>query len=154
MVKVTHIKDYLCATPFFTGLDAQYLELLSDCGTLANFKAGSFLLNEGEAANSFYLLREGEVAIESQIHNGILTIAKVGAGGVAGYSWLFPPYRNAFDVRAVTDVKAIKLDGACLRNKAEQDHELGYQLMKRFAEIMLKHMQSARRQMLDVYGNI
>jgi CRP/FNR family cyclic AMP-dependent transcriptional regulator len=153
MVKIKNIKDLLDESPFFGGMADQYLELLSGCGTIVHFGTGEFLLKEGEEADSFYLIRKGDVAIESHAPgSGALTVSKVGAGGVTGFSWLFPPYRNHFDSRAVTDVEAVRLDGKCLRGKAEQDHELGYQLMKRFAEIMLGRMQATHRQMLDIYG--
>jgi hypothetical protein len=47
----------------------------------------------------------------------------------------------------------VAFDGACLRGKGEQDHELGYQLMRRFAADMLSRLQATRFQLLDVYGN-
>ena len=66
---------------------------------------------------------------------------------------MFPPYRNNFDSLALTDVSAVALDGECLRGKAEADHELGYQLMKRFAQVMLNRLQATRLQVMDVYAN-
>ena len=55
-----------------------------------------------------------------------------------GYSWLFPPYRWRFDARAVEPVRALALDGQCLRGKCDEDPVLGYELMKRFARIALQ----------------
>ena len=153
MTNVKHIKDYLLEATFFEGMQKEYLELIAGCGQLVHFKANEIIAKEGDDANSFYVIREGDVAVESHMPGGVLMIGKVGAEGVVCYSWLFPPYRTDFDIRAVGEVKAIKLDGACLRGKAEQDHELGYQFMKRFAAIMLRLMQSTRRQMLDIYGH-
>ena len=46
----------------------------------------------------------------------------------------------------------IAFDGACLRGKCEADHELGYQLMSRFAADMIERLQATRLQLLDVYG--
>ncbi|MCB1592307.1 MAG: Crp/Fnr family transcriptional regulator [Alphaproteobacteria bacterium] len=153
MVKIKNIKDLLSEAPFFEGFAEPYLDLISGCGEIVHFKPNAFLLKEGEEANSFYLIRKGEVAIESHMPAGApLVISKVGPEGVVGYSWLFPPHRNQFDSRAVTDVEAVRLDGTCLRGKAEEDHELGYQFMKRFAQIMIQRMQAARRQALDIYG--
>ena len=64
-------------------------------------------------------------------------IETIDAGEVVGWSWLFPPYRWHFDARAVdADVRAIAFDGACLRGKCEDDPALGYELMKRFAQVM------------------
>jgi hypothetical protein len=47
----------------------------------------------------------------------------------------------------------VAFDGACLRGKCEQDHDLGYELMKRFAANMVDRLQATRLQLLDVYGN-
>ena len=152
MATIKKIKDLLLETLFFKDMADKHVELLASCGMLAHFKAGEFLQKEGEEANSFFLIRKGDVAIESHLPGHVLTIAKAGPNSVVGYSWLFHPYRNNFDSRAVTNVKAIKLDGKCLRGKAEQDHELGYQFMKRFAQLMLQRLHAAQRQMLDIYG--
>ena len=50
------------------------------------------------------------------------------------------------------DTKAIAIDARCLRGKAEEDPAMGYELMKRFSEIMHRRMQRARMQLLDFYG--
>ena len=49
-------------------------------------------------------------------------------------------------------MRAIVFDGACLRGKCEDDKELGYELMRRFAAVMLDRLQATRLQLLDVYG--
>ncbi len=151
-MKTKTIQDMLAEVPFFEGMEASHLVLLSGCGQLARFHRVDFLLREREAANRFFLIRRGGVTIESHLPGGVLTIAKAGQDGIAGYSWLFPPYRNQFDDRAISEVETIQLDGKCLCGKTHGDLELGYQFMKRFAELMLHWMQAARRQLLDIYG--
>lgn len=154
MGNIRDIRTLLAETPFFEGMPEEHLTTIAACGRLVRFRAGEFLLREGEEANTFYLIREGIVAIESDMPGaGPLSVARVGAGGITGYSWLFPPHSNSFDSLALTNVAAVALDGACLRGKSEADHELGYQLMKRFAQVVLDRLQAARRQVLDVYGN-
>jgi hypothetical protein len=74
------------------------------------------------------------------------------AHDIVGVSWLIPPYRWAYDARAIELTRAIALDGACLRQKCEADHDLGYELMKRFVPILVQRLQASRLQMLDVYG--
>ena len=155
MFKVKDIRALLGENPFFEGMSDEHLKTIAGCGTLVRFKAGEYLLREGELADTFYIVRDGEVAIESDIPaRGPLSIARVGAGGITGYSWLFPPHRNHFDSIALTDVATVALNGQCLRNKAENDAALGYQLMKRFAQVMLERLQATRCQMLDVYANV
>jgi hypothetical protein len=81
-----------------------------------------------------------------------MMITTLGAGELVGWSWLFPPYRWHFDARATELTRTIAFDGACLRDKCEQDHDLGYELMRRFASLMLDRLQATRLQLLDVYG--
>ena len=154
MVDVRNIRTLLAENPFFERMSDDHLETMAGCGKLVHFKPGEFLLRDGDEAATFYLIRAGDVAVESDIPAaGPLSVARVGAGGITGYSWLFPPHRNGFDSIALTNVSAVALDGECLRGKAEADHELGYQLMTRFAQVMLDRLQATRRQMLDVYAN-
>jgi hypothetical protein len=55
--------------------------------------------------------------------------------------------------RAVELTRAIALDGKCLREKCEKDHDLGYELLKRFSNIIEQRLEATRLQLLDVYGN-
>jgi hypothetical protein len=82
-----------------------------------------------------------------------MTISTHGPGELIGWSWLFPPYRWHFDGRVVERGSAIAFDGECLRGKAEGDHDLGYELMKRFAAQMVERLQATRIQLLDLYGH-
>jgi len=137
----------------FAGLDARYLELISGCGSTAHFRAGERLFRTGDAAERFYLVRHGRVALELYAAgHRPLTIQTLQDGEIAGFSWLFEPYQWMFDARAIADTSAIAFDAVCLRGKCEADHELGYQLMRRFAGIALGRLQATRLQLLDVYG--
>ncbi len=49
-------------------------------------------------------------------------------------------------------VGAIAFDGACLRGKCDADHDLGYELMHRFAGVITERLQATRVRLLDVYG--
>ncbi len=80
-----------------------------------------------------------------------IVIETIEAGEVLGWSWLFPPYRWHFNARALEPIRAIMLDGVCLREKGEIDHDLGYELVKRMAHILIERLQSTRLQLLDVY---
>jgi CRP-like cAMP-binding protein len=76
----------------------------------------------------------------------------IGEGEILGWSWLLPPYHWKFHARATEAVRAIALDGKCLRTKCEQNHDLGYELLKRFSQIMSRRLDATRLQLLDVYG--
>ena len=147
------LESILVGHPFFKELKPQYLQLITGCASNVRFNAGTYMLREGAEASPFYLIRHGKVALEiSAAQRGHITIETIEAGEVLGWSWLFPPYRWHFSARVVEPVRAIALDGTCLRAKGEEDHDLGYELMKRVAHIMMERLQATRMQLLDVYG--
>ena len=65
-----------------------------------------------------------------------------------GWSWLFPPYYWHFDARAVKPTTAIFIYGTRVRELCENDHDLGYELMRRTAEVVIGRLQSARRRLV------
>ncbi len=146
------LEPILSGHPFFRNLDPRYLQLLTGCASNVRFTAGQFIFREGEEANQFYLIRQGSVALEIYSpHDGPITIQTLSDGDILGWSWLFPPYRWRFDARAINALRAIALDGACLRAKSEQDHELALELLKRFSVIVEERLQATRLQLLNVY---
>jgi CRP/FNR family cyclic AMP-dependent transcriptional regulator len=147
------LEPILAAHPFFQDLPSHHLQLIVGCASNVRFEAGQFIFREGEEANSFYLIRHGRVTLEIMVpERGPLTIQTLEEGDVLGWSWLFPPYRWHFDARTTTLTRAIALDGKCLRTKCEDDHDLGYELVKRFARVIMERLQATRLQLLDVYG--
>lgn len=153
MKNIKGIRDLLEEHPFFEGLKPEYIALIAGCGTNVNFKSGEYLFREGEEADTFYILRRGHIALEiGSSGHGPIIIQTVGEGDVLGWSWLYPPYKWFLDAKTVEPVRAIAMDGKCLRDKCDEDTALGYELMKRFSYIMVKRLQATRLQLLDIYG--
>jgi CRP/FNR family transcriptional regulator, cyclic AMP receptor protein len=150
---VQTIADLTAASTAFAGLERRHLDLIAGCGATARFGAGEHLFRTGDPADRFYLVRHGAVALDLVAAGRGLTIETLHDGEIAGFSWLFEPYRWLFDARAVTDTSAITFDAVCLRGKCEADHELGYQLMRRMVSIAIGRLQATRLQLLDVYGS-
>jgi CRP/FNR family cyclic AMP-dependent transcriptional regulator len=147
------IETALQDVPLFRGLTPPELELIAGCGSNVRFQEGELLFRDGAEANTFYILRHGSVALETFVPaRGPVTIETLEAGEVLGWSWLFPPYRWHFDARALSLVRATSFDGACLRGKCESDPRLGYDLMSRFAQVVIERLQWTRMRLLDVYG--
>jgi CRP-like cAMP-binding protein len=151
---VETIDAVLRAVPLFAGLEPAALELVAGCGSNVHFDAGELLFREGDAADTFYVVRHGSVALETFVPaRGPAVIETLEAGEVVGWSWLFAPYRWHFDARALTAVRATAFDGACLRGKCDADPKLGYDLMSRFAQVLIERLQWTRLRLLDVYGH-
>jgi CRP/FNR family cyclic AMP-dependent transcriptional regulator len=147
------LERLLLAHPFLAGIEPNLGRVLVGCARNVRFPAGEFLFREGEPADAFYLIREGSVALELHMPGRApLVVTTLGDGELVGASWILPPYRWSYDARATAPTRAFSLDAACLRQKCDADHHLGYEMMKRLLPVMVKRMEAGRQQLLDVYG--
>jgi CRP-like cAMP-binding protein len=150
---VEGLEHILAEHPFFAGFPVDMSRLVSGCARNHRYDAGEYLLREGTRANEFFLLRHGQVALEIVSPGRTpIVFATLGEGEIVGASWLVPPYRWMYDARATALTRAIGIDAACLRGKCEEDHHLGYEMMKRFLPILVQRLHATRLQLLDVYG--
>jgi CRP-like cAMP-binding protein len=148
------LEDLMADAPLFAGLPARQLTLVAGCGRTERAPAGGHLFRAGAEAERFYLIREGALALEVDVPGrGPVVIETLHAGDVAGWSWLFEPHRWQFDGRVTEPLALVGFDGRCLLGKCETDHELGYELMRRFAATTIDRLQATRLQLLDVYAN-
>ena len=136
--------------PFFKGLNSQQLQLLADSALEMKFETGAIIFEEGSPANRFYLILAGEVLLESEMEDrNVIPIQTLGPGNDLGWSWLFPPYSLHFSARAVKPTRTIFFYGTRLREQCEQDHELGYQIMKRIAEVATQSLRATQRRLMQ-----
>jgi CRP-like cAMP-binding protein len=139
--------------PFFQGLDGRHVHLIAGCAKNVRFEEGQVVFREGDPADNFYLIREGQVAVETMIpHRGPTIVHTAGAGDMLGWSWLFEPYRWHFAARAQRPTRALAFDGKCLRGKCEEDHDLGYEFFQRFTRLAIERLEETRLQLLDLYA--
>ncbi|WP_028214590.1 cyclic nucleotide-binding domain-containing protein [Paraburkholderia mimosarum] len=139
--------------PLFAGFEPAHLAIIRGCARLRRFATGQYVFREGEPADEFFVVRHGRIALEIAApgHRPVV-FETSGAGEVVGASWLIPPYRWMSDARAMEPTGAIGIDAACLREKCERDHDLGYLMMKRFLPVLAERLHATRLQILDVYG--
>ena len=152
-MEIRTVETLLKEHPFFEGMKPEHITSLAGCASNVRFEARKNLFSQADPADHFYIIQNGKVAIDIEsADRGVITIETLGPGKVLGWSWLFPPYEWHYGARAVEDTKAIAMDARCLRGKFEDDPAMGYEMMKRFSAIMLRRMQRARMQLLDMYG--
>jgi len=146
------IQGILTAHPFFADFPPHHVELVAGCAWNVHFDAGRFIFHEGEDADNFYLIREGKVGLHiASERRGPLNLLTLGQGDILGWSWLFPPYRWKFSARALEPTRAFAIDGRCLRGKADQDPDLAYELLKRFACVFGSRLEAMRLRLVNVY---
>jgi CRP/FNR family cyclic AMP-dependent transcriptional regulator len=138
--------DLIAQQPFFEGLSASHLQLLTKSAMKMQFEPGRQIFREGEPSNRFYLILEGKVEVESESKEGDdVPVTTLGPGDGLGWSWLFPPHYAQFSMRAIEPTKTIFFYGTRLQQQCEDDHDFGYELMKRFAREAIKNLKSMQR---------
>jgi CRP-like cAMP-binding protein len=145
------IESAVAGHRFLHGLKPEQLRLLADSAMRIPYDAGEFIFREGDPANRFYLIEEGRVCLESPRQDEIaVPIQFIGPGDVLGWSWLFPPYYWHFDARVVEPTTAIFFYGSRLREQCEQDHDFGYEMMKRMTQVVIHRLQATRKELLSL----
>ena len=135
----------------FHGMKPEHLAVLTEGAKTTEFKVGDVLFQEGEPANQFFLIESGKIALEThEPANGTVLVQTLGAGDVLGWSWLFPPFVWHLQARAIEPATVIVLSGAHLLVTAEGNHDFGYELMKRMAQVVIHRLQATRKQLLDL----
>jgi CRP/FNR family transcriptional regulator, cyclic AMP receptor protein len=149
------VEQLLDQVPALQALAPEHRQALAGCATNCVFQPGARIMREGDPADAFYVIRDGAVAIETEVPGrGAVVMQTLHDGELLGWSWLVPPYRTAFDARALGTTHAVALDGACLRDKCGADPALGYDLMKLISTVFVERLQDTRLRLLDLYGKV
>jgi CRP/FNR family transcriptional regulator, cyclic AMP receptor protein len=128
--------------PFLNGLASGHLAALEESAMEMNFAPNDFIYFEGQPINRFYLILEGSVVLRE---NKFFPFQIVHQGEVLGWSALFPPYLSHFEAQALTHVKAIFFYSTWVLDRCEMDHDFGYEMMKRMAEVLTGRLQARRK---------
>ena len=142
--------DPFAAHPFLARLTAEQLVVISQGAKEKVFEAGETIFRQGEPADQFHLIQEGQVILETRSPSlQAVPIQTLGPGDALGWSWLFPPFVWQLSARALQRTKTICLKGGHLLVAAEEDHNLGYELMKRIAQIVIDRLQATWGKLLE-----
>jgi CRP/FNR family cyclic AMP-dependent transcriptional regulator len=145
-------QDLLAAHPFLVGMTPDELGRLSAFAHRSQFHAGTRIFSEGGKADRFWLIRDGRVSLDARVPGrGEVVIETLGPGTVLGWSWLFPPYRWHLGATAVEPTLTVELDGAGVRRLSEDDPVLGYELVRRFIQVVVDRLQATRARLLGTH---
>jgi signal transduction histidine kinase len=111
---VTALKDELKSVFLFESLTDEQLEWLADHGSVESHEAGVVVYEQGEVAEFFYVLLEGEVQLEKRLDGSDVVLnATALPGSYAGAMRAFVPGSQdesyTSSLRAVTQARLFKL---------------------------------------------
>ena len=146
---VKAVETVIAEHPFLKGIKPEHIRILTSCAMRMTFRENELIFREGDPANRFYLIEQGKVSLEAPRRDEPgEPIQMVGPGEPLGWSWLYPPYYWHFDALAVEPTTAIFFYGTRLREACEEDHDFGYELMKRMTQVVIHRLQATRKQLL------
>ena len=145
------LEEMLATHPFFEGMRSEHLGILADSAMQSHFDAGQVIFREGDPANRFYLIQHGKVVLEAAgREKSPAPFQIIGDGDVLGWSWLLPPFYSHFEARALEPTQSIFLYATRLRDVCQQNHELGYALLKRTVAVVIQRLQATRERWLEL----
>jgi CRP-like cAMP-binding protein len=148
---IEDLERALTAHELVAGLEPAHVRFLLGCTKNTRFRAGEYLVREGDREDTLFLIRKGTVAIEMPAAAGEpICIETIGPGDVLGVSRLTPSAAHV-DCRARDTVVAFAIDERCLHDKMNADPRLGYAIAMRLLERTYDRLARARLQNLDVY---
>ena len=140
--------------PWFHELKPEHLKSMAGIAQLRHFKAGETLFREGDKQDFVYVMLEGRVALDMFVpHRGKVRFYTAEPWDVFGWSSVTPTiHTRTASAIAVIDGKAAAFDAQKLRQLSEEDHDLGYLVMRRMANIVASRLMITRLQLLDMFA--
>lgn len=135
--------------PFFKNFEETHLQKVLENAVVIQYEPSQTIIRTGEMANSFFIILNGLVNVGIISHNKFISIQTLKTGNLLGWSWIIPPFRWRFDAIALERTRILMLDGTYIRNLCEQNHDLGYELMKRLATVLAGRLESTRSELIE-----
>jgi CRP/FNR family cyclic AMP-dependent transcriptional regulator len=140
---------------WFRELKPEHLKKIAAISHLRKVKAGEVLFHEGDSEDNLYIVLEGRIALNIFVpHRGKVRIYTAEPLDVFGWSSVTPSVRQrTAGATAVMDSKVIAIHAEKLRQACDEDHDLGYVVMRRLANIVASRLLVTRLQLLDMFAN-
>lgn len=145
--------------PFFGELDAAQVKAIAMISEEVSYVKDAVVLEEGQPANTLYLLIDGEVDLyyrsEKEKGHGVrkeLLAGVINSGDIFAISALIEPFIYTATVRAGKNSHVIKIDAVALRTLMGKKCELGYVLMRQIAKASMERLQYTRVQLAAAWA--
>ena len=155
MDKDKELIKILQAIPWFQKLSDEHFSKLSEISTIRMLSKNEVLFKQGDSEKSLYILIEGRIGVD--IYGpvkGYIRIYTAEPMDVVGWSSATPVIRQrTATATAVLDSRLIALDTVKLNQLCDEDHHLGYIVMRRLANVVAARLMISRLQTLDIFAH-
>lgn len=141
----------LAGHQFTRGMADDDIAALADVASHVKLPARHRLFDEGGAADRFWLIQAGQVALDMHAPGrGMVVIETLGMGDVIGWSWLYSPFQWQLGAVTTRPTQAFEVDGRAVREMCVADPGLGYELTRRLLAVVAHRLQATRTRLLDI----
>ena len=151
----TEVIETLKQIPWFERLEPEHFNKLAEIASIRNVEAGEQLFREGEKEDNLYIVIEGRIGLDIFIpHRGRIRIATVEPMEVFGWSSVTPNVRQrTASAFVVLDGRLVVFNSEKLRQLCDDDHDLGYVVMRRLANVIASRLLTTRLQLVDMFAD-
>ncbi len=141
--------------PWFQDLNPEYFDKLAGISSLIEVEAGEKLYQQGDKQDYIYVVLKGRVAVEIAIPGkGRTRIYTAEPIEMLGWSSVTPVVRQR-TASAVTVLPCllVRMKASKLQKLCDQNHSLGYVVMRRIANVAASRLLVTRFQLLDIFSH-
>lgn len=145
------ILDAFKSIPWFAELNSIQLHRISTISKQYFTNTMEYIFREGDKDDYIYVLLQGQVAIEMLVpeqDNIIVHLAN--PNEIIGWSSITPIARQrTASARAISPCHLLAIDSVKLRELCDQDHQMGFLLMRRLLNVIATHLLLTRLQLVE-----
>jgi len=150
-----NLVNALQTIPLFQEMDSEHFEKFKEVASLVEVDAEQVLFREGDQEDYLYIVVQGRVAIEMQFPGrGRIRIYTAEPLDFVGWSSVTPVVRaRTAGAVAVLPSCLVRLDASKVRAMIDEDHEIGYIIMRRVANVVASRLLVTRLQLMDMFSH-
>lgn len=146
------LQQILRHLPWFNDLTQAQLEQLASIASLHRLERGDILFKEGDRDDSLYVLLEGQIVLEVEVPTrGQVVFFTAELMDILGWSSLTPIVRQrTAQARASQECLLLGFNSKLLQQLCDEDHQIGYIVMRRLANVVANRLLTTRLCLLDI----
>jgi CRP/FNR family cyclic AMP-dependent transcriptional regulator len=146
------IRDTLLDLELTTGMPASAVDPLTQIAQIKTYPAGRVLFYESDRHAHLHILCSGLVTMEMRVPgHGVRKILTLGRGDLLAWSAFLADGVMTTTAIVTEETKMVEFLTEDLKVLCEQNHEIGYYVMRHVAIALARRLLTTRLQLLDLF---